>query len=101
MPIDQPHRRSDTEPIADAKVRSVSSLRIFCNQKLVSDSRIQTNTQRGKGAIGARFTKVCAKSSTCNISRGSREVLRCRGLLGELARGNSVSLLWVPGSHRK
>ena len=69
MSIDQPHRRSDTEPIADAKVRSVSSLRIFCNQKLVSDSRIQTNTQRGKGAIGARFTKVCAKSSTCNISR--------------------------------
>ena len=27
----------------------------------------------------------------------SREVLRCRGLLGELARANSVSLLWVPG----
>ena len=25
-----------------------------------------------------------------------REVLRCRGLLGELARANSVSLLWVP-----
>ena len=27
----------------------------------------------------------------------SREVLRCRGLLGELSRANSVSLLWVPG----
>ena len=26
----------------------------------------------------------------------SREVLRCRGLLGELAWVNSVSLLWVP-----
>ena len=27
----------------------------------------------------------------------SREVLRFRGLLGELARTNSASLLWVPG----
>ena len=27
----------------------------------------------------------------------SREVLQCRELLGELARANSVSLLWVPG----
>ena len=27
----------------------------------------------------------------------SREVLRCRGLLGGLARANSVSSLWVPG----
>ena len=28
----------------------------------------------------------------------SREVLQCRGLLGELARADSVSLLWVPGN---
>ena len=27
----------------------------------------------------------------------SRAVLRCRGLLGELTRASSVSLLWVPG----
>ena len=27
----------------------------------------------------------------------SREVLRCRGLPGELARANLVSFLWVPG----
>ena len=27
----------------------------------------------------------------------SREVHRCRRLLGELVRANSVSLLWVPG----
>ena len=31
---------------------------------------------------------------------GSREVLRCRGLLGELVRANSVILLWVPGHSR-
>ena len=30
----------------------------------------------------------------------SREALRCRGLLREQARANSVSLLWVPGHSR-
>ena len=44
---------------------------------------------------------ICSDSKTALCALDgylvrSREELRCRGLLGELARANSVSLLWVP-----
>ena len=55
-----------------------------------------------KGDCRGMPVVICSDSQTAlgalngNLVR-SREVLRCRRLLGELARANSVSLLWVPG----
>ena len=78
--------------------RQLSAHEVVCNLDMhatVFQAEIRAIAQAmlKKGCRGLPVV-IC---SDIQAALGSSEVLRYRGLLGELARANSISLLWVPG----
>ena len=76
-----------TPPFSKAKVRAIAE----CAQAMLEGDC------RGLPVVICSDSQAALDGALDGYLVRSREVLRCRGLLGELARANSVSLLWAPG----